>query len=73
MAKPYCRCGHRKSKHKYEYSGYPIDAPTCAGKNLPNHDPDNCRCEEYNPLSNLEFLERRYIMSLGKNVKGRKV
>lgn len=69
MARPYCRCGHRFYKH----GEYPLDYPFCKGKNLPKYDLNSCRCDEYNPLLNLELLEKLYVRSLDKNTSGRKV
>ena len=68
-----CRCGHIKSKHKREYSGYPIDAPECDGENLPRYHLDHCRCQGYDPKQNLEYLEEQYLRLVDKNKKGRKV
>jgi hypothetical protein len=61
--RPICRCGHRYYKH----NDYPLDWPFCKGKDVPKYSADNCRCSEYKPLPNLEYLERKYIESVGKN------
>lgn len=68
MAKryPLCRCGHRYYKHKRD--GYPIDDPECMGIDVPKYSPFACRCGEYEAISNLEYLERKYIESVDKNV-----
>lgn len=59
MARRLCRCGHRFYKHQH----YPIDTPHC--KALPwqwfgiDDDPivPGCKCSNYVPMTNLEYLE----------------
>ena len=68
MAKRLCKCGHRKYKHKE----YPIDMPYCKGNNAPTVSDLGCRCFEYEPQTNLQYLEWKYKGLVGNNkIKGK--
>lgn len=61
---PLCKCGHRYYKHNV----YPLDFTFCKGANVPKYSIDSCMCSEYKAMPNLEYLEGKYIESVGKNL-----